>query len=354
MTPGFWRGRRVLLTGHTGFKGAWLALWLDGLDAEVAGYSLAAPTTPSLYDEARVGDSLAAEAIADIRDGERLRSFTDAFQPEIVLHLAAQSLVRRSYAEPVATYATNVLGTVNVLEAARTCDAVRVVLVVTSDKCYENRGAARPLNEDDPLGGDDPYSSSKACTELVTAAYRRSFFGGRAAVASARAGNVIGGGDWAEDRLVADAMLAFGAGRPVRLRNPEAVRPWQHVLDALHGYLVLCEALAADGARHADGWNFGPASAEARTVAWLVAELARLWGDGAGWEADRGEHPPEAPALQLDSAKARTRLAWRPLLPLDQALEWVVEWYRDRRRDPARAHALCRAQLERFQALAAA
>ncbi|MGQ0512024.1 MAG: CDP-glucose 4,6-dehydratase [Betaproteobacteria bacterium] len=354
MTPDAWRGRRVLLTGHTGFKGAWLALWLRSLGAHVAGYSLAPPTQPSLYAEARVGEGLEAGATADIRDLGTLQSFTRAFDPEVVFHLAAQSLVRRSYVDPRETWSTNVEGTACLLEAARACPALRAVVVVTSDKCYRNDGAARPFREDDALGGSDPYSASKAAAEIVSSGYRASFFDGdgRPALATARAGNVIGGGDWAQDRLVTDAVKAFAAGAPLRLRHPQSTRPWQHVLDALHGYLILAEALLAGDGRCAGGWNFGPAPEDERPVSWLAARLAARWGEGAGWRPDQGPHPAEAATLRLDSSRARRDLGWRPKLQLEAAVDWTVDWYRGHLGTSGSAHALCTGQIERFQALA--
>jgi len=355
VSPGAWRGRRVLLTGHTGFKGAWLALWLQGLGARVAGYSLAPPTQPSLYAEARVREALEAEAIADIRDLGVLQSFARAFDPEVVFHLAAQSLVRRAYAEPRETWSTNAAGTACVLEATRACPSLRAVVVVTSDKCYRNEGATRPFREDDPLGGSDPYSASKATAEILSSGYRASFFEGDspAALATARAGNVIGGGDWAQDRLVSDAIKAFAAGSPLRLRYPDATRPWQHVLDALHGYLVLAEALLAGRPRQAGGWNFGPSPVDERPVSWLAARLAERWGDGAAWQPDAGQHPAEAAALRLDSTRARSHLGWRPKLPLEAAVDWTVDWYRAQLRDSSAARAQCTGQIARFQALSA-
>jgi CDP-glucose 4,6-dehydratase len=353
VTSGSWQGRRVLVTGHTGFKGAWLALWLNEMGARVAGYALAPHTSPSLYAAAGVRSSIDVEAIADVRDSGALSAFMQAFDPEVVFHLAAQSLVRRSYDDPRETYATNVEGTAAVLNAARACPGLRAVVVVTSDKCYSNDGGSSPFKESDKLGGSDPYSSSKACAEIMTAAYRTSFFrsANRTAVATARAGNVIGGGDWAQDRLVADAMLAFGAGKPVRLRHPKSTRPWQHVLDALNGYLILAKALLKDGAGHAESWNFGPAAGEELTVASVVERMAARWGGGASWQADGGEHPREAATLRLDSSKARGRLGWRPRLALEPAVDWTVDWYRDQLRAPDSARALCKEQIARFSAL---
>lgn len=325
--PSFWLGKRVLVTGHTGFKGGWLTLWLKEMGAEVAGYALAPPTRSGLFDTARVADGITS-VIADIRDHERLKSVVAAHRPEIVFHLAAQALVRPSYEDPAGTYAINVMGTVNLLEAVRQAGGVRAVVNVTSDKCYENREWVWPYRENEALGGYDPYSSSKACAELVTAAYRSSFFGGGTALASARAGNVIGGGDWARDRLVPDIMRAFLDGRPVTLRNPGAIRPWQHVLEPLNGYLLLAQRLCEEGAAFAEAWNFGPAAEDARTVSWIVERLSAEWGEGAACEHDRAAQPHEAGTLKLDSSKARARLGWRPMLPLGTALEWVIVWHR--------------------------
>jgi len=292
----FWSGRRVFLTGHTGFKGGWLALWLGKLGAQVTGYSLEPPTKPSLFELARVAES-ARSVIADVRDIAKLEQTMAAARPEVVFHLAAQSLVRQSYTDPVGTYATNVVGTANVLDIVRRTRSVKAVVNVTSDKCYENRESASGYRESDRLGGHDPYSNSKACAELVTQAFRDSFFapgnstGSRVALASARAGNVIGGGDWATDRLLPDFVRAILEKRPVRIRHPEAVRPWQHVLDPLAGYLRLAERLAVEGERWAEGWNFGPEESDARNVRWMVERLTQLWGDGASWEFDNAAHP---------------------------------------------------------------
>ncbi len=328
--PAFWRGRSVLLTGHTGFKGAWLSLWLQSLGARVVGLSLGEPPTePSLYALARVGERMAGSVACDIRDSSALAAAVLAARPEIVIHMAAQPLVRRSFAAPRETYDTNVLGTVNLLDAVRACEGVRAVVIVTSDKCYEPSESQRGHREGDPLGGHDPYSSSKAAAELVTSAYRRSFFsdpdGPR--VASARAGNVIGGGDWGEDRLVPDIVRAALAGETLRLRNPGAVRPWQHVLCPLGGYLLLAQALC-ESPEHARAWNFGPDARDARTVEWVVGRFAELWPGELRWERDEGEHPQETYYLRLDSSLARERLGWVPLLGLEAALGLTVEWYR--------------------------
>ncbi len=326
--PAFWRDRRVLLTGHTGFKGAWLSLWLQQLGARVTGLSLGVPTQPSLFELASVGDGM--DCIdADVRDHDVLGAVIQRVSPEVVFHMAAQSLVRRSFAEPLDTYATNVMGTVNLLDAIRLHGAnVRAVVNVTSDKCYENHGTEHRYGEHEPMGGHDPYSSSKGCAELVTAAFRRSFFAAADGprVASARAGNVIGGGDWGEDRLLPDIMRAARSGEPVRVRNPNSIRPWQHVLNPLSGYLVLAQALWTS-ADYAQGWNFGPVGDDVRSVGWIVERMRELW-PGLSWELEDGPHPHEAHYLELDSSLAVARLGWRPRVGLDAALVSIGEWHR--------------------------
>ena len=323
----FWRGRRVFITGHTGFKGGWLSLWLQSLGAELQGYALEAPTTPSLYAEADVAQGMRSQ-IGDVRDGATLSRALQAFKPEVVLHLAAQPLVRLSYRDPVETYSTNVMGTVHLLEAARHCDSVRAIVNVTTDKCYDNREWVWGYREGEPMGGHDPYSSSKACSELVSSAYRASFLAeGRAALATARAGNVIGGGDWAADRLIPDILLAFERGEAVRIRNPHATRPWQHVLEPLGGYLRLAEQLVLQGQAFAEAWNFGPLDGDVQPVQWIVEHLAREWGGGARWAVDAGEHPHEARFLKLDISKARQRLQWQPHWRLGTALSHIVAWH---------------------------
>ena len=324
----FWRGKRIFLTGHTGFKGSWLSLWLQSLGAELHGLALAPPTTPSLFEVAKVGQGMAS-TIGDIRDYDTVRAAMVAFKPDIVIHMAAQPLVRLSYSEPVATYATNVMGTVHMLEAARHAGTVRAIVNVTTDKCYENKEWAWGYREDEPMGGFDPYSSSKGCSELVSSAYRRSFLQGAGiALASARAGNVIGGGDWAVDRLVPDILRAFQAGTPVVVRNPHATRPWQHVLEPLSGYLALAERLYTDGQPWAEGWNFGPHDEDARPVQWIVEHMVASWGQGASWQLDGGTHPHEANYLKLDISKARARLGWQPRWGLPKALAHIVAWHR--------------------------
>jgi len=341
--PGFWRGRRVLVTGHTGFKGAWLVLWLRELGASVTGISAGPPTDPSLFVAARAGDGI-EDRRGDVRDAPAVRSAFDA-RPEVAIHLAAQPLVRRSFEHPLATYETNVMGTVNFLEALRSAPETRTAIVVTSDKCYAPRADGAPCREGDPLGGTDPYSSSKACAELVTTAYRHSF-PGAAAVASARAGNVIGGGDSAEDRLIPDAMRAALAGRELVVRNPDAVRPWQHVLNPLCGYLLLAERLW-DDASAAGAWNFGPDPSDELPVRRVADRVCELWGEGLRWiEAGEGGRP-ETAILRVDSEKARRELGWGPAWDLEQALAATVEWTRAVR-DGADAGVACTNQIARY------
>jgi len=346
----FWRGRRVLVTGHTGFKGAWLWMVLRKLGADVHGIALAPATEPSL--SALCGIAAGAQsALCDIRDAEGTRACVGAAKPEIVLHLAAQSLVRPSYASPAETYATNVMGTINVLEAVRACPGVRAVVVVTSDKCYRNREWARAYREDDELGGHDPYSSSKACAEIVAASWRSAFLAAQGiAVATARAGNVIGGGDWAPERLIVDCVRAFVRNAPVALRHPRAVRPWQHVLEPIWGYLMLAERLVAEPVTAAEAWNFGPSESDVRSVEAVVGAFAAAWGTEARWTAAPGPHPHEALALLVDGAKARARLGWRPRLAVDAAVAWTADWYR-RSHAGEPAAALCEAQIERYLAM---
>lgn len=328
--PQFWRGKKVLLTGHTGFKGSWLSLWLQSLGAQVHGLALAPPTTPNLFTVARVASGMASHTIGDIRDLATVQQAMQSAQPEIVIHMAAQPLVRLSYAEPVETYATNVMGTVHVLESARHTPSVKAVVVVTTDKCYENKEWAWGYRENEPMGGHDPYSNSKGCAELVTSAYRRSFLqSGGTAVASARAGNVIGGGDWADDRLVPDILRAFEASQPVVIRNPHATRPWQHVLEPLSGYLTLAEHLYLDGQAFAEGWNFGPQDDDVKPVHWIVEHLAKAWGNGASWQQEGGAHPHEASYLKLDISKAKARLGWQPRWPLETGLQATVNWHQN-------------------------
>jgi CDP-glucose 4,6-dehydratase len=333
MTPSFWQGKRVFLTGHTGFKGSWLSLWLQQLGAQVTGYALAPPGGPSLFEAAAVAQGMDS-LIGDIRDAPALREAMQAARPEIVIHMAAQALVRYSYAHPVETYATNVMGLVNFYEAVRATPGVRAVVNVASDKCYENKEWPWGYRENEPMGGYDPYSNSKACAELVTSGYRSSFFNPEkyeqhgVALASARAGNVIGGGDWAEDRLIPDMLRAIAAGRPVQIRSPGAIRPWQHVLEPLSGYLTLAEHLHQHGAAYAEGFNFGPHDSDARPVEWIISRLCTSWGDGAAWQLDGAPQPHEATYLKLDCAKAHARLGWQPRWQLAHTIDQIVAWHR--------------------------
>jgi len=327
----FWKDKRVFITGHTGFKGSWLCLWLTKHGAHIAGYALAPPTNPSLFELARV-DALLHSRIADIRDADTLAAAMSEFRPDIVFHMAAQPLVRDSYKIPVDTYSTNVMGTVHLLEAVRKCPYVRAVVNVTTDKCYENREWDWGYRENDRLGGFDPYSNSKACAELVTAAYRSSYFNPLlysqhgVAIATARAGNVIGGGDWAMGRLVPDIVRSLLAGEAVRIRNPHAIRPWQHVLEPLCGYLTLAQKLCESGPEYGEGWNFGPSDEDAKPVEWIVKRMCELWDKSAHYDIDPSDHPHEAQYLKLDCSKSRTRLDWQPKWNLNKALASILEW----------------------------
>jgi len=326
----FWKNKSVLVTGHTGFKGGWIATWLVRLGARVTGYSLAPPSEPCFFEQAGVSRGITSH-LGDIRDDDTLRAALAEARPEIVLHLAAQAIVRRGYREPLETYSTNVMGTAQLLNLLRDRPEVRAIVSVTSDKCYQNREWLRGYSEEDPLGGKDPYSSSKAAAELVTAAFRDSYYSGEASVtriATARAGNVIGGGDWAEDRLVPDLIRGFSSGNTVSIRCPGAIRPWQHVVEPLRGYLMLAERLWHGEPDFASAWNFGPGTNDERSVSWIADRLVDLWGEGAQWRVDDNEHPPEATYLKLATSKARESLGWEPRLPLETALEWVVEWHR--------------------------
>ncbi len=350
--PAFWAGKRVLLTGHTGFKGAWLSLWLKRLGADVTGLALAPDTHPSLFSLA-VGDDVTSR-IVDIRDLAAVRACVRDARPEIILHLAAQALVRPSYADPVGTYATNVMGTVHLLEAVRDNASVRAVVVVTSDKAYENREWVWAYRETEALGGHDPYSNSKGCAELVVSAYRNAFFAaGETRLASARAGNVIGGGDWSVDRLIPDIVRAFERGESVEIRLPSAIRPWQHVLEPLAGYLALAERLCgADGAAFAEAWNFGPADEDCRAVSYVLDQVAGHWGGDARWHRSQRDHPHEANVLKVDSSKARAHLHWDRRLRLKDALSWTAEWYREQGRG-ASARDLTLAQIASYEQLGA-
>lgn len=343
----FWRNKRVLLTGHTGFKGGWLSLWLQSMGANLHGLSLAPATNPNLFTAANISSGMAS-TFGDIRDYETVRNVVAQFKPEIVIHMAAQPLVRRSYENPIETYSTNVMGVVYVLETLRQTSSVRVVLNVTTDKCYENREWVWGYREDEPMGGFDPYSSSKGCSELITSAYRRSYFEkSGVGLATARAGNVIGGGDWSSDRLIPDTLRSFEMGEPVVIRNPAATRPWQHVLEPLSGYLILVERLWDDPKRFSEGWNFGPLDKDVQPVSLVVDTLAKKWGSGVSWEINKSSTPHEANLLKLDISKAQQYLDWVPRWSLDVALEKVVKWHQGRLggRIP---RSLCEEQISEF------
>lgn len=324
----FWNSKRVFLTGHTGFKGSWLSLWLQSMGAIVKGYSLEPNTSPNLFTKASVSENMESE-IGDIRDLNQISKSLLNFNPDILIHMAAQPLVRLSYQEPVNTYTTNVIGTVNVLEAARSCNNLRAIVSVTTDKCYENNEWEWGYRENEPMGGYDPYSSSKGCAELVTSAYRRSFFNSEntASLASARAGNVIGGGDWADDRLIPDILKAFEKLEPVIIRNPLSTRPWQHVLEPLSGYLVLAQELFENGMEYAEGWNFGPNDEDCKPVNWILDKMVDNWGEGAKWGLDKNNNPHEAGFLKLDCSKAANKLKWNPKWGLEKTLQLIIEWH---------------------------
>lgn len=325
----FWQNRKVFITGHTGFKGSWLSLWLKQLGANVTGYSLEPPTNPSIFESAKVDTVIEKSIIGDIRDAGLLTNSMHQAKPEIIIHMAAQSLVRDSYIDPVGTYTTNVMGTINILEVARNTPSVKAILNITTDKCYENKEWFWGYRENEPMGGHDPYSSSKACAELVSSAYRNSFLINEGiALATARAGNVIGGGDWAKDRIVPDAMRAFMNNEPLMIRNPKATRPWQHVLEPLSGYLMLCQQLIENPESFSAAWNFGPNDEDAQPVSILVDIITNSWGEDAGWEVDKNAHPHEARYLKLDCSKARNLLKWKPIWRLERALDETVQWYK--------------------------
>jgi len=355
MNRTFWKGKRILVTGHTGFKGSWLSLWLQLLGADVLGYALPPPTNTSMYEIARVADGMTS-VIGDIRDLEHIKTTIADYRPEIVFHLAAQPLVRHSYKDPVETYSTNVMGTVSLLESIRNSATTRVVVNITTDKCYENKGWVWGYRENDSLGGHDPYSSSKACAELVISSYRRSYFSPeaydqhRVAIASARAGNVVGGGDWARDRLIPDIMIAVMENRTPVIRSPSATRPWQFVLEPLHGYISLAERLWAHGPQFAQAWNFGPNNDESKPVSWIAEFLTQLWGDGASWTLDLVQHPYEENHLTLDSSKAESLLAWSTKISLSTTLDWIVEWYRAYKQNED-MHHLSKVQITRYENL---
>jgi CDP-glucose 4,6-dehydratase len=355
-SPFSWYGRRVFLTGHTGFKGGWLALWLSRLGADVRGYSLAPSTEPNLFTVARIG-SVVEDIRGDIRDAGKLEAAMREFAPEVVFHLAAQPLVLDSYEDPIGTYETNVIGTARVLDSVRRTPSVRAVVSVTTDKCYENKEWIWPYRETDPLGGYDPYSSSKACAEIVSAAFRQSYFpiellgtGHQVAIATARAGNVIGGGDWSKGRLLPDLIRGFLLGEAVRIRRPHAIRPWQHVLEPLHGYIQLAERLLTHDPRYATAYNFGPTEDDARPVEWIAERMSQFWGDSASWVLDEKSSHHEAAHLRLDASRARTDIGWTPKLRLDAGLEYLVNWYRSWQ-SQADMHAFTLSQIEKYSAI---
>ena len=322
----FWKGKRVFLTGHTGFKGSWLSLWLCSLGAEVRGYALNPPTSPSLFNEAKI-DTIIDSQIADIRDQDTLHESMTGFNPDILIHMAAQPLVRYSYGAPIETYEVNVIGTAKVLEVARSCPNLKAIVNITTDKCYENDERVEGYKENDPMGGYDPYSSSKGCAELVASSYRRSFLQDQGiGIASVRAGNVIGGGDWADDRLIPDILRSFEKNKPVVIRNPKATRPWQHVLEPLSGYLILAQNLYKDQKKYAEGWNFGPNEKDVQPVDWILDKMISKWPDSS-WELDNNSSPHEAGFLKLDILKAKSKLGWSPVWELSQTLEKIVSWH---------------------------
>ena len=332
VNPQFWKNKSIFLTGHTGFKGGWLALWLSSMGAKVTGYALAPNTSPSLFEALSLDSVLHNSHIANICDLDHLQKTLSACKPEIVIHMAAQPLVRYSYTNPVETYMTNVMGTVNILESIRQTDAVKATVVVTTDKCYENKEWVWGYRENEPMGGFDPYSNSKGCAELVTSAYRQSYFSDPAGnpnrVASARAGNVIGGGDWSEDRLIPDALKAFESSQTLMIRNPLATRPWQHVLEPLSGYLILAQSLYQDGEKFSSAWNFGPKDKDNRSVQEVITSLSKQWGLGATWQQDTSFQPHEAGLLKLDCSKASKQLRWEPKWDLETAIEKIIEWHK--------------------------
>jgi CDP-glucose 4,6-dehydratase len=355
MNPEFWRGKRVLITGHTGFKGGWLSLWLQAMDAILVGYALNPPTNPSLFEVAEIGKGMNS-VIGDIRDLKKMLGVFAEHKPEIVIHMAAQPLVRYSYIEPVETYSTNVMGTVHLLEAVRSTSCVKAVVIITTDKCYENREWVWGYRENEAMGGFDPYSNSKGCAELVSSAYRSSFFNPNnyahhgVAVATVRAGNVIGGGDWAKDRLIPDVLASLEQGSKVNIRNPHAIRPWQHVMEPLRGYLMLAENLFVQGPSFGESWNFGPNEEDAKSVRWIVEQMAALWGVDAKWQVDTGAHPHEANYLKLDISKARSLLDWHPALRLKESLALIIDWSKQRQAG-ANMRQLTLAQVLAYQAL---
>jgi CDP-glucose 4,6-dehydratase len=352
LNSNFWSGKKVFVSGHTGFKGGWLSLWLQHLGAHVTGFALSPPSYPNFYEIAHVGDGMKT-ILGDIRDSELLAKAICNSQPEVVFHLAAQPLVRRSYVNPIETYSTNVMGAVNLFEAIRRTSSVRAVINVTSDKCYENKEWVWGYRENEAMGGFDPYSSSKGCSELITAAYRNSFFNPskyqehRVGIATVRAGNVIGGGDWSEDRLIPDMLRAIEHGQSVNVRNPTAVRPWQHVLEPISGYLCLAEMIFTHGLEFAEPFNFGPSENDVKQVSWIIEALTKSWGADLNWNFDRATHPHEANQLRLDCSKAKNLLGWQPKLTLDQAINYIVLWHKAHLSE-ADMHKTSLAQIEEF------
>lgn len=354
MNRQFWTGKRVLITGHTGFKGSWLCLWLSQAGARVGGYGLAPDAEqPSLHQLCDIPAIMESSVLADIRDSSKLSSYISTFKPDVIFHMAAQALVRWSYSAPTETFETNVMGTVNLLDAARNCPSIQTIINVTTDKCYENRELLWGYREGEPLGGSDPYSASKACSELVTTAYRSSFFQSDNAplIATARAGNVIGGGDWCRDRIIPDYVRAITNSSPLLVRNPESIRPWQHVLDALNGYISLAERLGNGDRSMAEAWNFGPHPSAQKTVGWLLDTFSRYYGAPCSWVLDSGDHPHETRALRLDASKANQLLDWYTRLSVDETLEWTAAWYTEVLADPASARSATVKQIETFEQL---
>jgi CDP-glucose 4,6-dehydratase len=348
MNRTFWLGKKVLVTGHTGFKGSWLCLWLKSLGADVIGFALAPSTKPSLFEAAQLSKHVHHNE-DDINDSASVLKCFQTHKPDVVFHLAAQALVRPSYEEPLETFQTNIMGAANVLDAALRTPSAKCVVNITSDKCYEPSLSPNGHQEGDPMGGHDPYSASKGCAELVTQAYGRSFFAAKGkGLASARAGNVIGGGDWSGDRLIPDIVKQFHNNQSVYIRSPHAVRPWQHVLEPLAGYLILAQRLFEEAETYSTGWNFGPDLDDTREVQWVVEQMVSLWGEDASWEADAGPHPHENPCLRLDSSRARNQLQWKPRLELREALEWTTSWYQAFYREPEKARELCESQIRSF------
>jgi len=342
----FWQGKRVFLTGHTGFKGSWLSLWLTSLGATVKGYALSPPTIPSLFNEAKI-DSIIDSQIGDIRDQDTLHNSMTIFNPDVLIHMAAQPLVRHSYNAPIETYEVNVIGTAKVLEVARSCINLKAIVNITTDKCYENDGRSQGYKESDPMGGYDPYSSSKGCAELVASAYRRSFLQDQGiGVASVRVGNVIGGGDWANDRLIPDILRSFEKNEPVVIRNPKATRPWQHVLEPLSGYLILAQKLYEDQKKYAEGWNFGPNEQDVKPVDWILDKMISKWPNSS-WELDQNSNPHEASFLKLDITKAESKLGWQPVWELSHTLEKIIGWHRAWL-DKEDMQAICLAEIEEY------